>query len=350
MEKYYFAKQDLEKYPTNDLLTMARHYGINSTENRNDLCWLLSLRIFGYSLRGEMNSYVPWEELWEELSETEEELSETEDEPSETEDEPSETEEEVPETWEERLSLEDQCDLHENEVSECKVKLGRKGHHCSKSKASKDLIAKYHRFGDRWWRERCNKRMSVEQLSEAIHELNTAYNLRCEHANKFCKGAINEGHMAALLKIQRKLAECLRLKCKDKNILPKIGDIEEYISKMGPETAGRRVERREASLKEAEAKAIRRQRHEKLTQKAAERRARAQAERPEDKAIRIQRHVKMMQEAAERKEREAEERQKRHNTLLREAAERKVRAKAERQQKHEALLRQAAERKAAKKQ
>ena len=53
----YLAKQDLEKYSTADLLTLAKHYNI-TVEDRDELCWLLGLCIFSehQTMRGTMNS------------------------------------------------------------------------------------------------------------------------------------------------------------------------------------------------------------------------------------------------------------------------------------------------------
>ena len=52
----YLAKQDLEKYSTADLLTLAKHYNI-TVEDRDELCWLLGLCILSehQTMRGTMN-------------------------------------------------------------------------------------------------------------------------------------------------------------------------------------------------------------------------------------------------------------------------------------------------------
>ena len=48
------SKQDLEKYSTADIQTLAKYYGI-TTENRNDMYWLISLNVLKDTVRGTMN-------------------------------------------------------------------------------------------------------------------------------------------------------------------------------------------------------------------------------------------------------------------------------------------------------
>ena len=58
------SKQDLENYPSSDLLVLAKHRGVTS-ENQQDLLWLLSLDILGEdkTVRGTMPSDAERERL-----------------------------------------------------------------------------------------------------------------------------------------------------------------------------------------------------------------------------------------------------------------------------------------------
>jgi hypothetical protein len=239
MKKYLTAKQDLEKYSITDLLTLAHYYGI-PFKNHNDLCWLLSLNILGHTVRGEMNGKEKWTALKAAVeaelsaSETEDEPSgtetedepsatETEDEPSatETEDEPSgtETEEEgdIPESWEELLPLKEQCELHNKEFEMCDVNIVHR-HRCKHNREAKYLTKRYHDLGDRWWTEDCNAEMTLEQMNDAIKDLELVYKLRCKHSKEFCNSEIDIRHLGALRKIQRKLEHCLKLKCQETGV------------------------------------------------------------------------------------------------------------------------------------
>ena len=248
MKKYLTAKQDLEKYSMTDLLTLSQYYDI-PFKNRNDLCWILSLNILGYTVRGTMNGTE--EEKWTALK------AAVEDEPSETE---TEEESDIPESLED-LSLKEQCDLHNEEFELCNVNIVPQIK-CKQNKAAKYLTKKYHEIGDPWWAADCNAEMSPKQLDEAINDLELVYKLRCEHSKDFCNSEIDIQHLAALRKIQRKLERCLKLKCQEAGVEISFPDHPAFADVRRQRIAKAKERRVEESIKKQEGQTFRASIHE----------------------------------------------------------------------------------------
>lgn len=58
LNKYLIAKQDLETFSGNDLQQLSKFYGLQA-KNKNELCWLLALKIFGQRGEMEIGRYLP---------------------------------------------------------------------------------------------------------------------------------------------------------------------------------------------------------------------------------------------------------------------------------------------------
>ena len=129
------------------------------------------------------------------------------------------------------------CEAMTNKNNSCRnVKCKDSKVYCfSHLKSCKSLYMMYKTSCQNLWENKCSERMSNAQIENLIKNYNNCIKLRCKYNMNCCNNEIDKEHLGAILKLQRRLKECLIMikKREQKNIqqekkFQQMEDIKDY--------------------------------------------------------------------------------------------------------------------------